>query len=113
MKRPSNLLASVLGALHLAFSLLFFTMYFATSDPERGMILFLVIFTDPWVLPIYSNFAGSIQDEIQIAVIVVLFGSALWWAIGWALAKIATVIKKKKEPNQAPDPTPPSGVGPL
>jgi len=88
MKRPRYLLGWIFGALHLAFCVLFFAAYFTSPDSERGMALYIFAFIDPWMLLFFSAFSGSIHDEIIIAAVLTLFGSAGWWGVGWMLAKI-------------------------
>ena len=102
MRRPRNLIAWISAGLHFALCALFLAAYFTSPDSERGMVLFLVLFIDPWLLPFYSGFSGSHQDEITIAFLVIVFGSVFWWGLGWLFGKIVAQIRGKKEEPSVP-----------
>ena len=83
----------LLGILHFVFCLLFFTLYFSSSDPERslGFVLFLPI--DPWIVPL--TYVAS--SEIIVAIIITILGTAQWWLIGWLISQgYRRLLKKQK-----------------
>ena len=59
------------------------------------MVLFVIVFIDPWLFPLYSGFSGSIEDEITIAIAAALFGTAVWWGIGWAIGEAISIFRGK------------------
>jgi hypothetical protein len=107
MRRPRNLLALTFGGLHLAFCVLFFLLYFSSTDSERSMAFVLFIPIDPWIVPLSK---GIDLPEIAFAAVVTSFGTAQWWAIGWLIARVYKRLIKK-EPTQPSAPTAPSGRG--
>jgi len=95
MKRPGSLLALLLGLLHFALCVLFFTFYFRSSDPQRAMALVILVPADPWIIPLSSV---PINESV-LAFIVTTVGTAQWWAVGWLIMKWVAVFSRRK-PNQ-------------
>ena len=95
MKRPGNLLALLLGSLHFALCVLFFTFYFRSSDPQRAMALVILVPADPWIIPLSSV---PINESV-LAFIVTTVGTAQWWAVGWLIMKWVALFSRRK-PNQ-------------
>jgi len=83
MKISRPLVALILGVLHLAFCVIFFALYFRSSDPQRSMALVILIPLDPWIVP----FSSVISSEIAVAVAVTVVGTVQWWGIGWLIEK--------------------------
>ena len=95
-KRPHNLLALILGGLHLAFCVVFFAIYFRSHDSERSMAFSLFVPFDPWIVPLSK---GPDFGEAGFAAVLTFCGTAQWWAIGWLIGKASSRIFKKA-PNR-------------
>ena len=106
MKRPLNLLAAILGGLHLALCILFFAAFFSSHDLNRGMLIVIFIPIDPWFLLLSSAMeAISVNGGVAIVILagfITILGTAQWWAIGWLIAKGYSRVFKR-EPKSGPE----------
>jgi hypothetical protein len=92
MRIPRALFGWILGVLHFAFCVLFFTFYFISTDPEKSIAFSLFVPFDPWIVPLSRLPVG----EVEFAVCVTVLGTFQWWAVGWLVNRTLAWLFKAR-----------------
>ncbi len=99
--RPRHRLAAIFAGLHLAFSALFFILYFKSNDPNKGMAFILFLPVDPWII-LLGFLLMPLTEVVEwlpnllLAASVITIGTLQWWWIGRLIENAFNRIFRKK-----------------